>query len=79
MIHHRSLAVIAAILCAATSLFGAPNPVLFWNEQAINATRLSRNPPPVAALHLATYHTAIFDTANSFSRTYQGWMVNDPA
>jgi len=38
--------------------------VLFWNEQALNATRLARNPPPIASAFYATYHVAIFDTVN---------------
>jgi len=55
------------------------NAVLYWNEQVVNATRLSRNPPPIAALHFASFHVAIFDTVNSFERKYHGWLVNDPA
>ncbi|MEN9401869.1 MAG: hypothetical protein RL091_572, partial [Verrucomicrobiota bacterium] len=75
---------LALLACLATLFSTAlaqtkDNAVLFWNEQVINATRLSRNPPPIAALHLASFHTAIFDTINSFSRTYRGWLVNDPA
>lgn len=68
------LAVPAA--CASAAL---ANPVLRWNEQVVNATRLSRNPPPIAALHFASFHLAIFDTINSFERKYHGWLVNDPA
>lgn len=75
---------LALLACLATLFSTAlaqtkDNAVLFWNEQVINATRLSRNPPPIAALHLASFHTAIFDTINSFSRTYRGWLVNHPA
>jgi len=55
------------------------NAVLYWNDQVVNATRLSRNPPPIAALHFASFHVAIFDTINSFSRSYNGWLVNDEA
>lgn len=57
----------------------AENAVLDWNETAINATRLSRNPPPVAALHFATFHIAIFDAVNAFDRKYHGWLVNESA
>lgn len=73
-------------LLAVVSLFAAMPPltakdsaVLYWNQQVINATRLSRNPPPIAALHFASFHVAIFDTLNSFERKYEGWLVNDPA
>ena len=54
-------------------------PVLYWSDQVLNATRLSRNPPPVAALHLATFHVAIFDALNGFDQTYQPWLVNEAA
>ena len=55
------------------------NAVLFWNEQVLNAIRLGRTPPPIAAHHLAAYHAAIFDAVNGLNRTHQGWLVNDPA
>jgi hypothetical protein len=57
----------------------AANPVLDWNDQVLNATRLSRNPPPVAALHLATFHIAIFDALNGFDQSYKPWLVTEPA
>ncbi len=70
----------AALLCAATaSKAMAGNSVLYWNEQAIDATRLARNPPPLSSLYLATYHIAIFDAVNGITRTNNGWLVNDPA
>ncbi len=53
--------------------------MLYWNEQVLNATRLARNPPPIASLHFATYHVAIFDAVNGITRTHQGWLVNEPA
>lgn len=55
------------------------NPVLDWNNEVLNATRLSRNPPPVASLHMATFHVAIFDTVNSFTRTHASWVNREPA
>ncbi len=55
------------------------NIVLDWNKEIINATRISRNPPPVAALHYATFHLAIYDTINSFTQTHQPWLVDEPA
>ncbi|MEZ5277455.1 MAG: vanadium-dependent haloperoxidase [Opitutaceae bacterium] len=57
----------------------AENPILSWNEEVVNTTRLSRNPAPVAALHFATFHVALFDTVNSFSGTYEGWLIHDRA
>ncbi len=55
------------------------NSVLYWNDQVLNATRLSRNPPPPSSMFLATYHVAIFDAVNGITRTHKGWLVNDPA
>lgn len=55
------------------------NPILFWNNEVVNATRLSRNPPPVAGIHFATFHVALFDVVNSFEGKYQGWLVNEAA
>ncbi len=67
------------LFLAALSRLCAGNAVLDWNERAVDSVRLSRNPPPMAALLYATYHVAIFDTVNGFTRTYHGWLVNDPA
>lgn len=66
------------LFCLGAASLGA-NPVLFWNDQVLNATRLSRNPPPIAALHLATYHAAIFDAVNGFDRGYEPWLVDEAA
>ena len=71
-----SILLAALVACA---LRATDNPVLYWNEQVINTTRLSRNPPPIAALHFATFHVAIFDALNGFSQTYRGWSVNERA
>src|SRR5438128_1411712 len=68
------------VICilAIPSLF-AGNAVLEWNDQVINATRLSRNPPPLAALHIATFHAAIFDSVNGITHTHRSWLVNETA
>ncbi|MEI7566709.1 MAG: vanadium-dependent haloperoxidase [Opitutaceae bacterium] len=55
------------------------NPVLYWNEQALNATRLARNPPPIASAYYATYHAAIFDAVNGITSTHRGWLVQASA
>ncbi len=70
----------AAVALVFNSAFAAPaNSVLYWNEQALNITRLARNPPPMSSLILATYHAAIFDAVNGITRTHRSWLVNDPA
>lgn len=76
----RSLpALLSFGLVAASSPALVANSVLHWNTQVLNATRLSRNPPPPAAFFLATFHIAIFDAINGITRTHQGWLVKDPA
>src|SRR5258708_40314853 len=70
-------ALAAGVLVAAPVF--ADNAVLYWNEQALNTTRLARNPPPMSALFLATYHVAIFDAVNGITHTHKGWLVNEPA
>jgi hypothetical protein len=74
------LRLLPVLLCLAlVTRLGAANSVLDWNQVAIDATRLGRNPPPLAAYYLAVYHAAIFDAVNGITRTNKGWFVNDPA
>ncbi len=68
--------VSALLIC--TSAF-ADNAVLYWNQQALDATRLARNPPPMSSFFFATFHAAIFDAVNGITHTHKGWLVNDPA
>ncbi len=77
--HFVLLCHVVALITATTQAAPAKNAVLSWNDQVLNATRLSRNPPPVAALHMATYHVAIFDAVNGITRTHQPWLVNETA
>jgi hypothetical protein len=73
------LAVVVWSVLSASLAFAADNPVLYWNQQALDATRLARNPPPMSSFYYATFHAAIFDAINSFNGTYRGWVANDPA
>ena len=73
-----TLFALSAALQAVPVTFGE-NAVLYWNTQALDATRLARNPPPMAAVFFATYHAAIFDAVNGVTHTHRGWLVNDPA
>jgi PAP2 superfamily len=75
----RLTALVVTCLLACSSTFAADNAVLYWNNQALDATRLARNPPPMSSFFFATFHAAIFDTVNGITRTHQGWLVNDPA
>ena len=53
--------------------------VLFWNEEALKTIRLARTPPPLAALHLAAYHAAIFDSVNGLAPRYAPAVATDSA
>jgi len=64
---------------AVGSATAADNAVLYWNNQALDATRLARNPPPISSFYFATFHAAIFDAVNGITRTHRGWLVNEPA
>jgi hypothetical protein len=68
-----TLAFIAALLVRLPA-FAADNAVLVWNEQALNAIRLARTPPPIAAHHLAAVHAAIYDSVNGITRTHRPWQ-----
>jgi hypothetical protein len=65
----RPLVLAALFLAAPLSRVLAGNAVIDWNQQALDATRLARNPPPHSALYLATFHIAIFDAVNGITRT----------
>ncbi len=75
---HLLMACLAACVMPGSALFGA-NAVIYWNNELLDVVRLSRNPPPLAALHMATYHAAIFDAVNGITQTHHGWLVNEPA
>lgn len=71
------LALAAAFLASAA--YAADNAVLYWNEQALNAIRLARTPPPIASHHLAAIHAAIGDTVAGIAHTHQAWQVTETA
>jgi len=73
------LAVLSVGLSLVTGVFAGDNAVLYWNEQALNATRLSRTPPPLAAMRLATMHAAIYEVVSSVTRTHTPWVNREPA
>ena len=75
----RLLAAAYAAVLLATPLAFADNAVLYWNQQALDATRLARNPPPVSSFFFATFHAAIFDAVNGIARTRHGWGVDEAA
>ena len=75
----RAASLVLLIVLASLPRLWAGNAVVEWNEMALDATRLARNPPPHAGLYLATYHVAIYDAVNGITRTNRGWLINEPA
>jgi hypothetical protein len=71
--------VLLLILSPFTRLLAYDNSVLRWNEVAIDATRVARNPPPMSSLLFATYQVAIFDAVNGITRMHHGWLIDEPA
>ncbi len=71
--------ILAVLTLAGISAFAADNAVLIWNEQALNAVRLARTPPPIASHHLAAVHAAIYDSVNGITRTHQPWQGKEAA
>lgn len=74
-----SLAALAILCVALLSLVEsarAEDPILYWNSKILDATRLSRCPPPLAALFLANYHVAIFDAVNGVTHTDKSLIVD---
>ncbi|HEU5079740.1 MAG TPA: hypothetical protein VFT72_11035 [Opitutaceae bacterium] len=78
---YRSALILALLVSLVSPRVWAAetNCVVHWNNEVLNATRLSRNPPPLAAVFFAAYHAAIFDTVNGINRKYHGWLVDEPA
>jgi hypothetical protein len=71
--------ILALFVLAGLPAFAADNAVLTWNEQALNAIRLARTPPPIASHHLAVLHAAIYDSVNGIARTHRPWLGQEAA
>jgi len=54
----------------------AADVVLDWNEEALNAIRYSRTPPPAAARNLAIVHASIYDAVNAIDRSFAPYVVS---
>jgi hypothetical protein len=49
--------------------------VIRWNEEALEAIRREKTPPPLAARALALMHAAIFDSVNTVHQTHEPYFV----
>lgn len=78
--------LIFALLMAGNALAVDPvdstNPVIRWNQAALDAIRITRTSPPIAARALAITHTCIFDAWSSYDDsaigTQKGGMLRRP-
>ncbi len=52
------------------------DPVIEWNNVALDAIRVERTAPPVAARALAIIQTAVFDSVNSIGRQFAPFIVS---
>lgn len=76
----RPLATLfAACAAAAAATTVSADAILDWNEEMLNAIRLSRTPPPQASYALAIYHAAIYDAVNGIERSHQPYHVAELA
>src|SRR5437667_12526663 len=54
----------------------ALDPVLHWNEEALQAIRVAKTPPPLAARNLAMVHAAVYDAVNAVTRTHSAYLID---
>ncbi len=58
------------------ALFGGQDPVILWNNEALEAIRQNKTEGPVAARNLAVLHAAIFDAVNAIEGTYTPYRAS---
>jgi PAP2 superfamily len=82
---HRTRTIRLLLVTAACALVAVPSAaradaVTDWNLQATNALIVNAGmTPPVAVIHLAMVHGAVYDAVNAIDRGYQPYLVAPPA
>jgi PAP2 superfamily len=67
-------------LAASASADQVPDQVLEWNQHAYDELIVTAaQAPPVAALHLAIVHGAVYDAVNAIDGGYAPYLVSPPA
>ncbi|HET9346156.1 MAG TPA: vanadium-dependent haloperoxidase [Candidatus Limnocylindrales bacterium] len=82
-----SCLLVASALLPATANAAAPNVVVTWNQYAVDALSNlptaplpgAGQPPPVASLHLAMVHGAVYDAVNSIDGGHEPLLIGLPA
>jgi hypothetical protein len=71
--------VVAALLALAAPAAARADAVIDWNQHAMDALTApppgAAQAPPVAALHMAMVHGAVYDAVNAIDRHYQPYLV----
>jgi hypothetical protein len=73
------LLVLTFLLPGLAAAANPEDPIVSLNTQALNAIRVSRTPPPLASYRLAVLHAALHDTASSFDRRFEPYLVRERA
>lgn len=78
------LAQVLGALAGSLLLGASASPLTDWNEATLQAIRVDRTAPPLAARNLALVHVAIFDAVNGVDRRcddlkYTAYSVEDRA
>jgi hypothetical protein len=67
---------VLGVAVAMTGSAGADDQVTAWNEVLLEAVRLDRTAPPIAARNMAIVHIAIFDAVNAIERGYEPYAFS---
>ena len=79
--------VVGLIPVASVAAAVPPNPVLDWNINAVNAIGNASTatvpglgqPPPIAVIHLAMVHGAIYDAVNAIDGGHKPYLSGLPS
>src|SRR5262245_4676421 len=52
------------------------NTVVQWNQLLLDAIRVDRTPPPLAARNMAMVQVAVFDSVNAIDRRFEAYRVH---
>ena len=69
------LKMLLVAFCTLYSTLLMANEVERWNSLALQAIRINKTPPPVAARNLAIIHVGMFDTLNSITPKYSPYLL----
>ncbi|WP_019498841.1 vanadium-dependent haloperoxidase [Pseudanabaena sp. PCC 6802] len=71
-----SSSIFAACYSDRAAIEKESNIVLDWNKIALEAIRVDKTAPPIAARNLAMQHAAIFDAVNAITKTATPYLSN---